>query len=95
MEHFKGFGLFNDVEDASLKAFNRARMLVNIAIDHSKNGKFNAKAVSLTSGYMKLIPKGERKAVVDEFVRLMKKEGFELGGAEDKKDQAVKEVVNG
>lgn len=94
MEHFKGFGLFNDVEDAQLKAQNRARMMVNIVMDHSKNGKFNVKGVALSTGYMNCIPKGERKDVIDAFIRGMEREGFNLGGSERVREAAIEGAIN-
>lgn len=95
MEHFKGFGLFNDVEDASMQAFNRGRMMVNIVMDHSKDGKFNMKGVALSTGYMNAIPKGERRAALEEFIRLLQKEGFRLGGNPEVAARAMEEAING
>lgn len=93
MEHFKGFGLFNDVEDKVLQAYNRGRMMVNIVMDHSKDGKFNMKGVALSTGYMQGIPKGERRAALEEFIRLLEKEGFKLGGGKAAQMAAMEAAI--
>ena len=93
MDHFKGFGLFNDVEDKSLQAFNRGRMMVNIVMDHSKNGKFNVKGVALSTGYMNALPKGERRAALEEFIRLLEKKGFKLGGSPAVQERAMEQAI--
>ena len=96
MDHFKGFSLFNDLEDKVLQAYNRARLMVNMVIENSNGkGSFNVKAAALTTGYLSNIPKEERKSVIDEFIPQMRKEGFALAGSEAKKASVIKEAING
>ena len=94
MNAFKGFGLFNDVEDAQLQAQNRARMLINIFLDHSKNGRVNIKGAALSTGYMNAVPQGQRRLVIEKFIEGMKKEGFDLGGSKAVQERAIQEAVN-
>lgn len=78
MDNFKGFSLFNDVEDESLQSFNRARILANIAQDHLKGGRVNVKGAALVLGYFKELPEAERLPVKMKFEQLMKQDGFAL-----------------
>lgn len=78
--NFKGFSLFNDVEDEQLQTFNRARILVNIAQDNTKDKKITFKGSALVLGYFNSIPEKCREAVKNEFAKLMQKEGYALVG---------------
>lgn len=78
MNDFKGFGLFSDVDDKKAQTSNRARMLLNIVEDNQSKGKFNMKAVALSTGYIRSIPPEDQRAVLNEFVEQMKKKGYEL-----------------
>lgn len=96
MEFFKGFSLFNDIEDNVLKAYNRARIMVNMVLENSNGkGDFNVKAAALTTGYMNCIAKDERKETLDEFISQMRKEGFALGGSDAKQQHAMEVAING
>lgn len=81
-EHFKGFSLFNDVEDEALRAFNRARILVNVAEDNTlPNGCLNGKGSALIVQYFQKVAVDDRKAAYDKFNELMKASGFQITGA--------------
>lgn len=78
MNEFKGFSLFQDVEDFDLRIYNNARILTNISVDHSKGEKITPQGVSLVAGYFLALPVEERKPVVTKYLELMKKEGFNI-----------------
>mgnify|MGYP001059539684 FL=1 len=76
---FKGFSLFNDIEDDNLRTFNRARVMANMAEDHiSKEKRISAKGAALILGYFNLIPKEERNVAKDLFQLEMNNRGFAL-----------------
>lgn len=78
MNQYKGFELFNDVEDDGLRAFNRATVLRNISQDYSKDQKISHKGLALILGYFGEIPMAERMDVRDNYVKLMKEQGWAL-----------------
>lgn len=80
-DNFKGFDLFNDITDASLRTRNRAVILANIAEDHSKAQRITPKGVSLIMGYFKEIPPDERNLVKNAFAVNMNQRGFHLVAA--------------
>lgn len=75
---YKGFELFNDIEDMALRTRNRAVVLANLAEDNTKNRLISAKGASLILGYFMSIPQEERKDVSDEFAKTMQARGFRL-----------------
>lgn len=93
METYKGFSLFNDLENAHDRAINRGRILSNIATDHQRHGQFSYKALALTAGYIRAVPVQERRAALDEFVTAMRKEGFAIAGTKDQLNQAIGEAI--
>lgn len=76
--NYKGFELFNDIEDDVLRTRNRACVLANIFQDNSKNAKTTPKGASLILGYFKEIPENERKPVQERFVESMRERGFRI-----------------
>lgn len=79
MDNYKGFSLFNDVEDNDLRTFNRARILANIAEDNTKNAKISPKGATLILNYFNCIPADERMHVQQKFTELMKEGGYVVG----------------
>lgn len=75
---FKGFALFNDIEDAELRDRNRAVVMANIAQDHSKNNLITPNGAGLILGYWKAIAEEERSGVMPRFVEQMKARGFHM-----------------
>jgi hypothetical protein len=75
---YNGFATFADVEDKELQAFNRGRVLCNMYVDNSENGKTNDKGFALIVGYFNRIPVAERASAQDQFLAAMKKEGLIL-----------------
>ena len=76
--NYKGFSLFNDVEDKELQRFNRARVMVNMAQDHSKKGRINAVGSMLILGYFGQMPFEEREVIKAEFAKQMNNSGFKI-----------------
>ena len=79
-DEYKGFCLFNDITDDELRTSNRAKVLANLAEDHTKDRRINTKGAALILGYFGAIPNEERKAVKDKFVNDMQQRGFALVG---------------
>lgn len=75
---FKGFSLFNDIEDAELRNRNRAVVLANIACDNMKSKLISSKGSGLVLGYFGLVPVEERDNVQERFKVEMTNRGFQL-----------------
>lgn len=75
---FKGFPLFNEIEDDALRLRNQAVIMTNLLEDNFFKGKISAKGASLIAGYMRNIPHADRKSLMDEFVEQAKLRGFEI-----------------
>jgi len=78
VSNFKGFELFMDIEDDALRTRNRAVVLANMAEDHTKDRRINAKGAGLILGYFQAIPAAERNTVRVAFADNMKQRGFAL-----------------
>ena len=78
MTQFKGFDLFTDIEDVSLRNRNRAVVLANIAEDNTRNRLISPGGAGLILGYFKQIPEHERDDVRNQFVQNMKERGYEI-----------------
>lgn len=77
-EEFKGFSLFNDIEDAELRNRNRGVVLANIATNHSKKGKVSPGAAGLILGYFDKVPGEDRGSVTQYFQSFMAERGFSV-----------------
>lgn len=75
---FKGFSLFNDIEDYVLRVRNRAVILTNMAEDNSEKGLINVKGVAYILGYFKMVPEDEREDVKSKFKSTMEERGFHI-----------------
>lgn len=76
---YKGYSLFSDINDAVLKARNRATILANIAEDNmDKEKRISGKGAVLMLGYMSAIPLDERKEVAAKFAENMNQRGFAI-----------------
>lgn len=76
---FKGFSLFNDIDDAVLRTRNRAVILANISESHMKKGKISPGGAALTVGYYNAIPENERTPLLEKFKDVMGERGYALG----------------
>ena len=77
---FKGFSLFNDIEDVSLRNRNRAVVLANMADDNNKNNMISAKGGALILGYFQSLPEEDRADVRNRFAERMKELGYVING---------------
>lgn len=78
MNTYRGFALFNDIEDEELRTRNRAVVLCNMYEDSAKNGRVAPAAAAQVLGYYSNIPEGERKSVKERFVKEMLLRGYKL-----------------
>ncbi len=76
MQDYKGFYLFNDIEDASLRNRNRATTLANIAEDNTKNRLISPKGASLILGYFGAVPDADKPSVSERFKQSMTQRGY-------------------
>lgn len=77
-DRFRGFELFNDIEDRALRTRNRAVVLSNMYCDNAKKGRAAPVAAAQLLGYFGSIPEWERQEVQQEFVRQMQERGYKL-----------------
>lgn len=75
---FRGFCLFNDIEDGDLRTRNRAVVLANIATDNTRNRLISPNGAGIILGYFSNIPAEERGAVKEMFQDFMKGRGYAL-----------------
>lgn len=80
-DNYRGFGLFNDVEDKGLQSYNRARILVNMMEDNealNADGErgVSVKGAALVSGYFMQVPEADREQVRDEVERILTEKGM-------------------
>lgn len=77
---FKGFCLFNDIEDVVLRTRNQAVVLVNLAEDHVDRNtkKVNLKGAGLILGYYKNVDDEDKPSVMAQFKTGMLQRGFAL-----------------
>lgn len=76
LNNYKGFELFNDIEDSELRNRNRAVVLANMAEDHTKDRRINAKGAGLVIGYFSQVPEQDRDIVRAKFATAMQQRGF-------------------
>ncbi len=76
---FKGYSLFNDIEDVDLRTRNRAVTLCNIAEAHTnKEKRISPGGAALMIRYTEQIPQEERKEMLSKMVVFMKERGYDL-----------------
>ena len=74
---FKGYSLFNDIEDFDLRNRNRAVILANIMEDNlTPKKKVTGKGSTLILGYFLNVPEVDRKSVRDKFAKAITERGF-------------------
>jgi len=73
---YKGFPLFNDIEDVALKQRNRAVIMANIAEKYTKAKKISLKGASLIIGYFNEVPLEDRKTLEAKFTEVMKERNY-------------------
>lgn len=78
MTEYKGFSLFDDVEDLALRSRNRAVIMANICANHNKDGNITPGGAALVMGYFNSIPQEEKAGVLKLYVQRMYEEGFKI-----------------
>jgi len=74
---YKGYNLFQDVEDIELRSRNQAVVMSNIALDHrTAERTISAMGAALILGYFNSIPANERKNVFQKFNHRLEESGF-------------------
>lgn len=63
---YKGYELFNDVEDIDLRTRNRAAVLWNIYESNTKQGRTTPNGVADMIGYMKELPQEDQQTVINK-----------------------------
>lgn len=77
MSEFKGYSLFNDIEDAALRDRNRAVVMANIVEDHVQpDSTISPRATLLILGYFNRVPEEQRREVMDLFRAEVRRRGF-------------------
>lgn len=78
---YKGYSLFNDVEDIALRNRNRAVIMSNIIEHNTHKMKITPKGAGLALGYFHCIPPEERKDVEQLFEQRIKDMGYKRNAA--------------
>lgn len=73
---YKGFTLFNDVDDVALRNRNRAVIMANIVEQHTKKNKITPQGAALALGYFSVIPKEDKKDVQARFDNRITEMGY-------------------
>lgn len=81
MTQYKGFELFDDIEDTSLRNRNRAVVLTNLAVDNTKRRIIAPKGAALILGYFQQVPEEDRNDVRERFKSDMIEKGFVLAAS--------------
>lgn len=76
MTQYKGFDLFDDIEDEALRNRNRAVVMANIVEDNTKALRINAKGAGLLIGYFSAILPEDKKSVRKLFEEFVKQRGY-------------------
>lgn len=81
-DSYKGFTLFNDIEDVKLRNYNRSVLMSNIAEFNIKQEKITKKGAALIVGYFDCIPDEDKKQVYTAFVARMEEKNFVIEGVQ-------------
>ena len=74
---YKGFSLFNEIQDKELRTRNRAVILANITEDNlTPNKRVTPKGAVLVLGYFTCISDDEKQAAQEAYLRTMQERGF-------------------
>jgi len=79
-DNYKGYALFNDIADSDLRNRNRAVVLSNVAIDHTKKAtkRISPRGAAIVLGYFNSLPDVDRQDVQERFKQRMFENGFIL-----------------
>ncbi len=76
INEYKGYSLFNDVENKELQTRNRAVIMCNIVEQYTKKDLITPKGAGLAMGYFRCIPEAERNDVNKSFEKMIKERGY-------------------
>lgn len=76
MSNYKGYDLFDNLEDRTLRIRNQAVVLANIAQDNSKGKAITPRAASIILGYFREVAAEDRNDVKESFTVAMKQRGY-------------------
>lgn len=75
---YKGFELFNDLEDQFLRNQNRGVVLANIAEDNAQDQRISNRGAMLILGYFASIPEEDRDEVRMRFANTLRQRGWKI-----------------
>lgn len=75
---FKGYPLFNDIEDKALQTRNRAVIMANIAEANTKKNLMTPKGAFLILSYFDSLPAEDKKDVETAFKQNLKERGYSV-----------------
>lgn len=76
---YKGYSLYNDVEDHGIKSSNRGAILANILEEHIQNNKVSNRGLALILGYFNSLLPIDRRSVKEAFEGHLIKRGISYG----------------
>lgn len=80
MDNYKGYSLFNDIEDVNLRERNRAVVMCNIYEDNphlTDKTTTSKKGALLIFGYMDKVPEESRAELIKTFHAQMETRGYQ------------------
>lgn len=80
MSNYKGYALFDDIEDAELRTRNRAVVMANMYEDNpdlQNRDSTSKKGALLIFGYMDKVPEAERSSLITAFHKQMEERGYQ------------------
>lgn len=77
MNEFKGYSLFNDIEDVDLRTRNQAVVMANMVEQNTRDKKITPKGASLILGYFSKVKKEDRPITHNKFEQRCKEIGYE------------------
>lgn len=78
MNEIRGYSLFNDIEDVSLRNRNRAVVLSNIAEQYTKKNLITPKGAHLILSYFEAVSDEDKKDVESRFKQEMILRGYNV-----------------
>lgn len=75
---FRGYPLFNDVEDPIIRDSNRASIMFNIFEHNRVKGKLSERGTGILFGYFGQIPVEERQGLYHRFAQKIDGAGYRV-----------------
>lgn len=76
---YKGYSLFNDVQDKKLQIINRGAIMANILQEHLQGAKVSRQGLALILGYFHELLPIDRKSVKASFEQHLTERGISYG----------------